>query len=144
LAADVLAELERDLSAELSSISFFQDALPTLRALRTAGYKIALCSNLAAPYAEPVNKLLPFDLDAYAWSFEVGATKPDPLMYEAVCNTLQCAPHQVLMVGDTVNADYSGPRSFGMQARHLARAGTSPVHESISTLDSILTMLELR
>lgn len=144
VASDAFAELENGLNAELASISFFSDALPTLRALRTAGYKIALCSNLAAPYAKPINKLLPFGLDAYTWSFEVGATKPDPLVYETVCNSLQCAPHQVLMVGDTVDADYYGPRSFGMQSLHLVRAGTSPVRESVSNLEHVLTVLKLR
>jgi FMN phosphatase YigB (HAD superfamily) len=144
LAPEVLAELECDLNSELASISLFSDVLPTLRALRHAGYKIALCSNLAAPYAEPVNRLLPFELDAYAWSFGVGATKPDPMMYETVCDALQCPPRHILMVGDTMDADYYGPRSFGMQARHLARAGNSPVHESISSLESILNILELR
>jgi FMN phosphatase YigB (HAD superfamily) len=50
LGADVpeqrITELEGDLATELASIRTFTDALPTLTALRLAGRRIGLCSNL--------------------------------------------------------------------------------------------------
>jgi FMN phosphatase YigB (HAD superfamily) len=77
-----LAKLELDLYAELASIKLYDDASFTLKALKNAGYKIGICSNLAAPYAVPVKLLLPFKMDFYVWSFESGAVKPYPRIFE--------------------------------------------------------------
>lgn len=138
-----LAPLEMDLLAELASVTLYPDTVETLTKLRHAGLKIGLCSNLAAPYAIPVLKLLPFALDAYAWSFEIGALKPDAAIYRAACHRLAYAPHEVLFIGDTLEADYLGPRAIGMQSLHLTRQGTARTEDTISTLVQLLNILEL-
>jgi HAD superfamily hydrolase (TIGR01549 family) len=109
--------------------------------LQRRGIKIALCSNLAEPYAAPIQRLLPVQLDAYAWSFERKAMKPDRALYEEVCEMLDCAPKQVLMVGDTQLADVDGPRRAGMQAILLDRKQTQDTKDTLSTLNGVLTML---
>jgi FMN phosphatase YigB (HAD superfamily) len=101
LAPDMLSALEQDLRTELDSTQLFPDALPAIARLRNAGFKVAVCSNLAAPYAQPITSLVPFSFDAYAWSFEVGAIKPAPAMYDRLCHSLGCSPREVLVVGDT-------------------------------------------
>lgn len=133
-----IAPIEQDLYAELPTIRLYPEVTHCLNTLRDAGYKIGLCSNLAAPYAIPVKLLLPFTLDAYAWSFEAGAVKPQRAIFEALCAGLQCAPEEVLMVGDTVDADYFGPRALGMRSIYLARQGDSPVEEWIRSLDELV------
>lgn len=45
------------------------------------------------------------------------------------------------MVGDTLDADYVGPRALGMRSIYLARNGNSPVAESIHTLDELTLWL---
>jgi FMN phosphatase YigB (HAD superfamily) len=85
--------------------------------------KIAIASNLAQPYAEPLLRLLPFKRDAYAWSFEVGCLKPDPRIFQRTCEVLAIGPKDALMVGDTLEADYVGARAVGMRALHLERTG---------------------
>lgn len=135
-----IAGLEIELFAELVSIELFPDTLPTLQALRHAGFKMALCSNLAAPYAVPVKFLLP-SLDAYAWSFEVGSVKPNPVIYQEVCRRLNCLPREVMMIGDNLESDCLAPRQLGMHGYHLARHGNSPVVESLPTLDKLLDIL---
>jgi len=142
LPIESIAALELDLYAELSTIKLYPEVAYTLTALRNAGYKIGLCSNLAAPYAVPIKFLLPFELDAYAWSFEVGAVKPDPAIYEQICAGLACVPSEVIMIGDTLEADYAGPRCMGMHGFHLDRKGDSPVEENLKTLDEILSLLD--
>jgi HAD superfamily hydrolase (TIGR01509 family) len=142
LPAASIAELELDLYAELLTIQLFPETISTLNALRQAGYKIGVCSNLATPYAMPIKLLLPFELDAYAWSFEVGAIKPEPAIYENICASLACTPSEVIMIGDTLEADYAGPKRMGMHAFHLSRSGKSPVSESLRSLDQILAVLE--
>ncbi len=142
LPIDVLHELQSDLDAELSSVSLFEDVIPALRSLKTRGIRVGLCSNLAGPYAAPVTALLP-ELDAYAWSFAVGAVKPEPRMYAYLCDALRASPGQILMVGDTLSADYEGPLAHGMQACHLARGHLSPAKAWISTLTELDQLIEV-
>lgn len=113
--------LESDLRAELASIAPFADTLHALLELKRRGFKLGLCSNLASDYAAPVVAALPFALDAHAWSFEAAAVKPAPGIYAYACRQLDCAPSEVLMVGDTLEADVRGPRAYGMQALLLDR-----------------------
>lgn len=141
LPSEILAGLEEDLLVEIQSIRLFPDALSTFGNLRAAGYKVAICSNLAAPYAPPITSLAPFAFDSCTWSFEVGALKPDPKIYDHVCRSLECAPNEVLMVGDTLSADYDGPRKFGMRSVHLSRHGGSKARDSISSLADIRRLL---
>lgn len=141
LAPADLAHLERELFAELASVRLFEDALPTLEALRTRGLRLALCSNLASPYAVPAHLLLPA-MDVYGFSFSLGAVKPQPRIYAAVCEALALAPSQVLMVGDTLEADVLGPTAFGMQACHLVRGGKATTADAcVCTLAELLQIL---
>ncbi|MBY0444226.1 MAG: HAD family hydrolase [Burkholderiales bacterium] len=126
---DVLHLLDSDLQAELTSIRVFHDTVSTINQLKDAGYQIGVCSNLALPYGESVLQLLPSPLDAYALSFAVGAVKPEPMIYQHVCRSLKCSADEVLFIGDSHTADFEGPRSMGMLARHLRR------NQSLSSLD---------
>ena len=116
----LLKELKSDLNEELQSIVLYEDTLSTLEELKKLGFKLALCSNLAMPYGEVVSSLLP-TLDAYAWSYEVGAIKPEPQIYQYLIDQLGCHAKEVLFIGDTPLADFSGPNEFGMSARLIDR-----------------------
>lgn len=145
LPASELAALERDLRAELDSVSLYAESSAVLQALAARGLKLGLCSNLAAPYAAPVLRLLPFALDAYAWSFEVGAIKPDPAIYAEVCRRLECRPAEVLFVGDTPEADLHGPRRYGMRSLLLRRDGPregDAAADTIADLSGVLAALD--
>lgn len=62
--ADRMAEIHGALEAELDSIEAFEDGIRAVDRLQAEGIKIAIASNLAAPYAEPVRRLYP-TMDAY-------------------------------------------------------------------------------
>jgi integrase/FMN phosphatase YigB (HAD superfamily) len=141
LAGHQFEELEEDLRAELASITLFPEVLNTIRSLQDRGIKIGLCSNLAAAYAPPITELLPMQLDAYTWSFEAKSLKPNRSIYESVCRSLKCAPHQVLMIGDTQEADVDGPRLYGMQSIRLDRAVKHDTADCVSTLSGLLKLL---
>jgi HAD superfamily hydrolase (TIGR01493 family) len=134
-------QLERDLHAEVASIAPFADTLTTLHELKSRGFKLGLCSNLALDYAAPVVSIFPFALDACVWSFATGAIKPDPAIYAHACRQLRCAPSDVLMVGDTVEADVDGPRAFGMQALFLDRKQRFRTENSLASLSSLCELL---
>lgn len=78
--------------------------------------------------------LLP-DLDAYLFSYELGAAKPDPEIYVATCTALGCRPREVLFIGDSRRCDFEGPRAFGMQAEWLDRKN------GLTLLDTLQGML---
>lgn len=121
----LLPDIEADLAEELAGLRLFVEVPQVLALARAAGLRLAACSNLAAEYGPAVRGLLP-DLDAYVLSYEVGVAKPDPAIFQRVCDTLGCAPGEVVFVGDSKRCDVDGPRAFGMQARHLdRRAGQS-------------------
>lgn len=137
----VIGELERELVEEVATVRPYPEARTTINRLRDVGLKVGVCSNLAAPYAVPIYSLLPDAFDACVWSFDVGAVKPDPAIYAAVCATSNLAPEELLFVGDTYAADVMGPRAFGMQAIHLARNGQSPEPGFLRELGELVPML---
>jgi FMN phosphatase YigB (HAD superfamily) len=86
--------------------------------------------------------LLP-DLDSYSWSFEVGAVKPDPRIYEHALSTLGVDAARTLFVGDTPEADLHGPRRAGMRACLVDRNGGQGHEPAVRTLSQLLPALNL-
>nr|WP_172582488.1 HAD family hydrolase [Cupriavidus taiwanensis] len=136
-----IAELEQRLEIELASIRLFHDTIPTLMELRRRGIRLAIASNLAAPYAPPLLELLPIQLDAYAWSFDVGYLKPQAEIFKWAMAKLGVPAAATLMVGDTYKADYLGAVNAGLQARHLVRS--KEPQSSAITIRSLSEILDL-
>ena len=76
-------------------------------------------------------------LDAFGTICEIGAIKPEPAIYRAMCDPLGCQPSDILFVGDTEDADVDGPRAFGMRAVHLDRDGTRSAKLCIHSLSAV-------
>lgn len=121
--------IRSELSEEIAALQLFDDVGSTLSRLRAEGRHVAVCSNMAAEYGPAVRSLLP-QVDAYVFSYEVGAKKPSREIYAAACSSLGCAPGNVLFIGDSLRADVEGPRAFGMQARLIDR-GTGQMLEEV-------------
>ena len=129
----LLQELEHDLNDELQSIVLYEDTLSTLEELKELGFRLALCSNLAMPYGKVVSSLLP-NIDTYAWSYEVGAIKPESQIYQYLIDQLECRAKDVLFIGDTPLADYSGPNEFGMSARLIDRKNGQKLADGLNDI----------
>ena len=142
VAISLLADLEQDLFEELASITLYPDVQHAISRIRAAGLKIGLCSNLGAPYGVPVKLLLP-GLDCYALSYDVGAAKPEPAIYQYCISALSIPPESVLFVGDTPAADVEGPRAFGMSAAHLDRHDRYSGPSRLTGLEPLLQMLKV-
>lgn len=125
----VMVRLESDLTRELADIQPYPDGIHAVRLLQDAGVKVAVCSNLAKPYAAAIERLYPM-LDGYSYSFQVGAVKPSFKIYNHAIHTVAASPAEVWMIGDSKECDCDGPTAFGMRGFWLDRQGRS-LHSSL-------------
>ena len=141
LSQEELGRLEADVAEETGSIRLFPEAPRTLQALRAHGVKIGVVSNLAQPYGPPLLDLLPFAPDVRAFSYEVGARKPEAPIYRYAWEGLGCVPGEFLMVGDSLQNDYQAPRELGLHALWLDREGSSLQSEDGHVIHSLQGVL---
>jgi len=119
--------LDRVTSIELATLraatTLHPDARPVLEDLRARpGLGLALVSN-ASSAAEGLFGhlgLAPY-FDAAAWSFRVGAAKPEAAIYLDACRALGIAPGGCLFVGDGNSRELDGARALGMTAVRIER-----------------------
>lgn len=130
LSARKLAEIQALLDADIAGVHPFSDAIDAVDLLQQNGIPVAICSNLAMPYGSVVSSQFP-GLDAYAYSFRLGVLKPDPVIYQWVCQSLGVASggrladeaREVHVIGDSQRCDREGPRAAGLQGHLLHRRG---------------------
>jgi FMN phosphatase YigB (HAD superfamily) len=125
----VMVCLESNLSRELADIQAYSDGICAVRMLQDAGVKVAVCSNLAKPYAAAIERLYPM-LDGYIYSFQVGAVKPSFKIYSHAIQAVSASPAEIWMIGDSKECDCDGPTAFGMRGFWLDRQGRS-LHSSL-------------
>lgn len=121
---EMLQTFQKEIHEELDSLTLFDDVIPTLEQLAEAKIDLAICSNLAKPYGEIIDRLLPDFSFARILSYEVGYIKPDDGIYDAILNRTGHPKESILFIGDTFIADYEGPIKYGFHARHLCRTQT--------------------
>jgi FMN phosphatase YigB (HAD superfamily) len=93
----------------------YPDTLSTLSALRDAGCRLGCVSNTndGAHVQRMIDYcgLRPWLSPIYT-SEEIGLRKPHPYLFQMVLDGWQLSPPEVVMVGDTLDADASSSRSF--------------------------------
>jgi putative hydrolase of the HAD superfamily len=101
----------------------YPDAPPALALAKQRGRRVGLVSNAPPPLHElwPASPLARY-VDATAFSYQVGACKPEPGIYAWICRSLGVAPEHCLFVGDGSSRELTGAIGFGMQAVRLRRA----------------------
>jgi HAD superfamily hydrolase (TIGR01662 family) len=118
----------------------YDDALPTLAALRDRGLKLGLLSNSARDLDEFVGHHgLP--VDAVLTSRAHGKTKPHETIFRRMLELLDVAAGEAVMVGDTIEDDVEGATAVGMRAVLVDREGRYPRHDSISGLRALLNVI---
>lgn len=92
-------------------------AVRSLERLRRHGLKLAVVSNFDTRL-RPILNGLGIDglFDAIIVSAEIGAEKPNPVIFEAAAHALRVAPEQLLHVGDDRRNDIWGARDAGITA----------------------------
>jgi len=122
---------ERAVSAAADVVRrFTQDAIrpnletiECLKFLRQTGFKLALCTN-CAPDVPEVWSESPFQecFDTTFFSCVAGIAKPDPRVYEHLCEKLGIVSSACLYVGDGSSNELTGARTSGMHALLLRPA----------------------
>jgi HAD superfamily hydrolase (TIGR01549 family) len=118
----------------------YDDALPTLTALRERGLRLGLLSNSARDLdAFRVHHGL--DVDAVLTSRVHGKTKPHETIFRRMLELLEVSAGDALMVGDTIEDDVEGALAVGMQAVLLDRERRYPERDSLDDLRELLALV---
>ncbi|HEX4897700.1 MAG TPA: HAD family hydrolase, partial [Candidatus Limnocylindrales bacterium] len=127
----------------------YPDALPALRALREAGYRLGVAGNQPLD-TEEVIAGLGVPLDLIATSARLGVEKPDPAFFGRVAEALDLEPRRIAYVGDRVDNDVRPAAEAGMRAIFIRRgpwaflqAIDGPPPEASATIDSLLELPEV-
>jgi FMN phosphatase YigB (HAD superfamily) len=95
-----LYEVESDPACNV----FAEDAAHTVTALRDAGLRIGVVSDIHVDI-RPAFAAAGIPVDVFTLSFEQGVQKPAPEMFVRTLTELGLAPHEALMVGDRSRPD---------------------------------------
>jgi putative hydrolase of the HAD superfamily len=126
--------------AHAHHFELYDDAIPTLDALREQGLKLGLLSNSARDLDEFVCHH-GLTVDAVLTSRAHGKTKPHEAIFRRMLELLDVVPGEAVMVGDTVEDDVEGARAVGMRAVLVDREGRYPRHDSITDLRALLNVI---
>lgn len=125
----------------------FPDVVPCLEWLRASGLPLAAVSNASGRHqrVKIANLGLAQYFDTVLIAGEVGAAKPDRVIFDTACDDLGVSLHDTVHVGDRLHADAIGARDAGMKGvwlnRQGPREGTLPT--GISAISSLSELPEL-
>jgi FMN phosphatase YigB (HAD superfamily) len=117
-AAEVARRDAAGLGWRLDHADLYDDALPALRALRAAGYRLAAMAN------QPVGVdsfMATLPIDRFATSDGWGVAKPDPAFFARIITELDVAAENIAYVGDRLDNDIVPAKAAGMTAIHIRR-----------------------
>ena len=97
----------------------YDDSIPTLEALKKAGFKIAAMTDVATGMPDLMHKnyvtpLLPY-FDLYVSSLSCGYKKPNPKGLRDISEQLGIAPENMVMIGDT-HRDVNAAKNIGCRS----------------------------
>ena len=131
---DLAADLAERFAAERSARHRTYDDAPPLLDQLAGRYALGLVTNGAADLQREKLRLsrLGHHFASVVVSAEVGAGKPEPLVFERALDELGVAPGEAMMVGDNFKRDVEGARRLGMSAVWLDRRARPPVPGTIT------------
>ncbi|WP_026316144.1 HAD family hydrolase [Actinokineospora enzanensis] len=138
--ATIAALENRRLAQAIGSCRLFADVLPCLDWLRAAGFRLAAVTNASAPRQR--ERLAGLGIgrffDTVISAGELGAAKPDPVIFHTACARLGTAPDRTAHIGDRLDLDARGARAAGLHGLWLDRAHTGhPADPGIPVVDSL-------
>jgi HAD superfamily hydrolase (TIGR01549 family) len=107
------------------------DALPTLDALRRAGYRLGMISNASddIDVQTLVDKAgLRSYFDVILVSAAEGIRKPNPEIFHRALGRIGSTPERAVMVGDTLGADILGAQNAQVYSIWITRRANAPAN----------------
>jgi len=125
-----------------NEVIFFDDALPALERLRQRYILGALSNGNADIRRIGLDHVFAFALSA----IDVGAAKPEPILFEAACRQLNLPPERIVHVGDDPVSDVRGAAQAGMRTVWVNRdnrdwPGGARADAEITTLTELEPLL---
>ena len=127
-------------------LALFDDTIPALNACRQMGLTVGLISNMNQSGDELADSmgLLPY-IDLSITSHEVGAEKPNQLIFERALERAKARPERAVHVGDQITSDIAGAVNAGINAVLLDRDGNHKGYTAqprITGLEELPALLE--
>jgi putative hydrolase of the HAD superfamily len=144
---DMISELETRRLAQMNDAwSLFDDVVPCLDWLHAAGLKVAAVTNASGPHQRA--KLTALGIarffDTIVIAGELGAAKPDPVIFQAACTQLDVPADEALHVGDRLDVDALGARDAGLHGVWLDRCHADAAGEpGVQIIESLADLPEL-
>jgi 2-haloalkanoic acid dehalogenase type II len=125
-------------ATELETVKLYEDAAPTISALKSRGIKTAVLTTTPSWLFTAVFMAHGVKVDFVCTAKEAKAVKPNPRIYRVVLRRLKVEPGEVLTVGDTPDTDIVPSKRLGMKTALLCRGEKKAVREA----DHVITSLE--
>ncbi len=123
----------------VEGLALFDDALDSIRLLRSRGLRVGLLTNGPATLQRQkidVTRIEP-ELHAVAISEEIGVAKPEPAAFQLAAGMIDCEPGEVAMVGDSPQNDIAGALRAGMALAVLVTRGLSVSAAGATVIESL-------
>jgi HAD superfamily hydrolase (TIGR01662 family) len=106
-----------------------EDAIQSLKTLRSRGYRLGLISNTSDDMniqgIVDQKGLRPF-FETIVTSAALGIRKPDMRIFQVAMDRLNTRPEAAVMIGDTLDADISGANQAGIFSIWITRRAKAP------------------
>jgi putative hydrolase of the HAD superfamily len=130
--------------SDSSSYKLFDDVMPTLDQISSAGFRLGLISNFESWLEEMLVELeVGHHFEPAIISGVEGVEKPDPAIYELALERAGVSSKQAVHVGDSPELDMEPASSVGIRGILLDRADRYPQseHPRVSSLEELLPLL---
>jgi putative hydrolase of the HAD superfamily len=129
---------------KLQAITPYDDALPTLEALRDLGIPLALVTDADTDHAR--GRLRKAGLEMFfpviVTPDQTGSRKPSHCQFLSALDQLQVTPAEALMVGDSLRRDIYPCTELGLMTAYAAYGDQSPFPSPACTPDLVLERLD--
>lgn len=144
-APEVLARFEELAFGARSHIfALYEDALPAIKAIKAAGFRLGIISNWDHTLFGVLESLgVDGEFDFIIASLVFGAEKPDKTIFMKACEQGLTSPERTLHVGDSEYDDFHGAVNAGMHALLIDRARPASIPERrINSLTQIMEAIQ--
>ena len=115
------AEIAKIFDHPENMIALYDYAIPWIRELKSRGYQVYILSNWSNPtYHACRNNQLRFldEVDGAVFSFQEHLIKPDPAIFELICNRYDIKPEEAVFLDDN-EGNVISSRAFGLNTIHF-------------------------